>query len=215
MQARSTVQGLSASDGRVAAALIGLTGGIGSGKSTVASIVSELGASVIDADRVGHDVYLPGSEGFRLVREAFGDGIVAADGTIDRKALGARVFADPAQLARLNALVHPLIGAEIRRRIDAARAAAPERPIVVEAAIMLEAGWRFFDRVWIVVVSPEVAITRVMASRGLAREEVEARLAAQMSNDERRRHADLVIENDGSLAALRTQVEAAWRGVRA
>jgi dephospho-CoA kinase len=209
------VRGLSATDGRVAAALVGLTGGIGSGKSTVASMLSDLGASVVDADKVGHDVYLPGSEGFRLVREAFGDGIVAADGTIDRKALGARVFADPAMLATLNALVHPLIGAEIRRRIDAARAAAPERPIVVEAAIMLEAGWRFFDRVWIVVVSPEVAIARVMASRGLSRGEVEARLAAQMSNDERRRHADLVLENDGSLPALRTQVEAAWRGLRA
>ena len=123
------------------AALIGLTGGIGSGKSTVAAILSELGASVIDADKVGHDVYLPGSEGFRLVREAFGDGVVGADGTIDRKALGARVFADPALLARLNAIVHPLIGAEIRRRIEAARAGAPTRPIVVEAAIMLEAGW--------------------------------------------------------------------------
>jgi dephospho-CoA kinase len=193
------------------AALIGLTGGIGSGKSTVAAILSELGASVIDADKVGHDVYLPGSEGFRLVREAFGGAVVAADGTIDRKALGARVFADPALLARLNAIVHPLIGAEIRRRIEAARAAAPTRPIVVEAAIMLEAGWRFFDRVWIVVVSPEVAIARVMASRGLSRAEVEARLAAQMSNEERRRHADLVIENDGSPAALRAQVEAAWR----
>jgi dephospho-CoA kinase len=199
----------------VAAALIGLTGGIGSGKSTVAAMLAELGASVIDADKVGHDVYLPGSEGFRLVREAFGDGVVAADGTIDRKVLGARVFADRAMLARLNALVHPLIGAEIRRRIDAARAAAPARSIVVEAAIMLEAGWRFFDRVWIVLVSPEVAIARVMAARGLSRAEVEARLAAQMSNEERRRHADLVIENDGSLAALRAQVEAAWRGLPA
>src|SRR5262245_56189573 len=96
--------------------IIGLTGGIGSGKSTVATMLGELGAAVIDADKVGHDVYRPGTDGFRRVVETFGTDVVAADGTIDRRRLGARVFADRAELARLNALVHPLIGDEIRRR---------------------------------------------------------------------------------------------------
>jgi dephospho-CoA kinase len=197
----------------MAAALIGLTGGIGSGKSTVAGMLAELGACVIDADRVGHDVYRPGSEGFRRVHEAFGAEVVAGDGTIDRQVLGARVFGDEQALARLNALLHPLIGEEIRDRITAAAAQDPDRPVVVEAAIMLEAGWRFFERLWVVVVDRETAIARVTASRGLTREEVERRIDAQMSNEERRRLADLVIENDGSLEALRAQVERAWRGL--
>jgi dephospho-CoA kinase len=191
--------------------LVGLTGGIGSGKSTVAAMLAELGAHVIDADKVGHDVYLPGTEGFRRVAEAFGASIVGADGAIDRKRLGAVVFADPAALARLNALVHPLIGDEIRRRMQAVLAEPGDRPIVVEAAIMLEAGWRFFDHVWVVVVRPETAIARVTASRGLTADEVRRRIDAQMSNAERRKVADLVIENDGTLAELREQVEAAWR----
>jgi dephospho-CoA kinase len=194
------------------APVIGLTGGIGSGKSTVAAMLAELGALVIDADKVGHDVYLPGTEGFRRVVDAFGADVVAADGTIDRRRLGARVFADPDALARLNALVHPLIGEEIRRRIAAA--IGGDRSLVIEAAIMLEAGWRFFDRIWVVVVSRETAIARVMASRGLARAEVEQRIDAQMSNAERRRVADLVIENDGTVAELRARVEAAWHALR-
>lgn len=194
----------------MAVRLVGLTGGIGSGKSTVAAMLSEMGAFVIDADTVGHDVYRPGTEGFAQVVEAFGAGIVGEDGRVDRRVLGARVFADPAALARLNAIVHPLIRAELDRRVERALAAHPTSPVVVEAAIMLEAGWRFFERIWVVVVSRETAIARVSASRGLSRAEVERRLDAQMSNEERRRHADRVIENDGDLEALRVQVEDAW-----
>jgi dephospho-CoA kinase len=198
------------------APVIGLTGGIGSGKSTVAAMLAELGAVVIDADKIGHEIYLPGSEGFRRVVEAFGAEMVATDGTIDRRRLGARVFGDPAALARLNTLVHPLIGDEIRRRIQSALASGDPaaHPLVIEAAIMLEAGWRFFDRIWVVVVSREVAIARVTASRGLARPEVEQRIDAQISNEERRRIADVVIENDGTMAELRAKVEAVWRELR-
>jgi dephospho-CoA kinase len=191
--------------------VIGLTGGIGSGKTTAAEILAGLGAVVIDADKIGHEIYRPGTEGFRRVVEAFGPHIVAADGTIDRGALGAIVFADPKALARLNALVHPLIGDEIRRRITAARAADPRRPIVVEAAIMLEAGWRFFDRIWLVTAAPETAITRAIVTRGHTRAEVERRLAAQMPDAERRRFAHLVLENDGTLGDLQARVEEAWR----
>jgi dephospho-CoA kinase len=194
---------------------IGLTGGIGSGKTTVAALLAGLGAQVVDADKVGHDVYRPGTEGFRRVVGAFGPGVVAADGTIDRPALGAIVFADPAALARLNAILHPLIAAELAARVGTLRAAAPERPLVVEAALLIEAGWRpLVDRLWVVSVAPETAIARVAASRGLPRAEVERRLAAQMPDAERRRLADLVIENDGSYEALRAQVEAAWRTVK-
>lgn len=195
----------------MAAPVVGLTGGIGAGKSTVAAILTELGARVIDADRIGHEVYRPGSAGFARVVEAFGPGVVGADGAIDRRALGALVFADPAARARLNALVHPLIAAEVGRRVAAARAEGFAGPLVVEAAVLLEAGWRpLVDRVWVVSTRREHAIARIMAARGLTREEVEQRLDAQMPDSERRRHADLVIENDGSPAALRAAVEAAW-----
>ena len=193
--------------------VIGLTGGIGSGKSTVAAMLADLGARVIDADKVGHEVYLPGTDGFRRVVEAFGREMIAADGTIDRRRLGTRVFGDPRELARLNAIVHPLIGDEIRRRMQVAFAEGGGRPIVVEAAIMLEAGWRFFDRIWVVVVDREVALARVTASRGLSREEVLRRIDAQMPNAERERVADVVIRNDGTREELRRQVEAAWRAV--
>jgi dephospho-CoA kinase len=193
--------------------VIGLTGGIGSGKSTVAAMLAGLGAHVIDSDRIGHEVYRPGTEGFARVVEAFGPRIVAADGTIDRHALGAIVFVDPAQLARLNAIVHPLIGEEVRRRIAAALDAGDRRPIFIEAAAMLEAGWRFFDAIWVVSASPETAIARVTASRGITREDVERRLAAQMPEAQRRALAQVVIENDGTLDDLRTQVEAAWRAL--
>jgi len=196
------------------APVIGLTGGIGAGKSTVATLLAGLGAVVIDADKVGHDVYRPGTEGFRIVVEAFGADIVGADGAIDRRRLGARVFDDPTELRRLNALVHPLIGDEIRRRMQTALAEAAGRPIVVEAAIMLEAGWRFFDRIWVVIVRREVAIARVTASRGMTRDEVERRIDAQISNDDRRRVADVVIENDGTPEELRAKVEAAWYALR-
>lgn len=190
--------------------LIGLTGGIGSGKSTVAAMLAARGAHVIDADRVGHQVYAPGTAGFARVVQAFGEEIVGPDGTIDRARLATVVFADPAALARLNAIVHPLIRAELERRVADALAAEPARVVVVEAAIMLEAGWRFFERVWVVVVDRETAIARVAASRGLSAADVARRIDAQMSNEERRRRADLVLENDGGLDALEAQVDAAW-----
>jgi dephospho-CoA kinase len=194
------------------ARIIGLTGGIGSGKSTVAALLAERGARVIDADRIGHEVYRPGSEGFRRVVDAFGPEIVAADGTIDRRVLGARVFADADARARLNAIVHPLIASAIAAQIADARTTAAGSPIVIEAAILLEAGWQgLVDRLWVVSVRRETAIARVMASRGLTRDEVERRIDAQLPDAERRGRADVVIENDGSLADLRAEVEKAWR----
>jgi dephospho-CoA kinase len=138
--------------------------------------------------------------------------VVAADGTIDRRALGAIVFADPAARAKLNAIVHPLIAAELAGTIACARADGFAGPIVIEAAILLEAGWRaLVERLWVVSTRREHAVARVVATRGLGAAEVEKRIAAQMDDAERRRQADLVIENDGSPEALRAEVKRAWR----
>jgi dephospho-CoA kinase len=196
----------------MAGPVIGLTGGIGSGKSTVAALLAERGARVIDTDRIGHEVYRPGSEGFRRIVETFGRSVVAADGTIDRAALGALVFRDPEARDRLNRIVHPLIGAETLRRVAALRAEGFAGPVVLEVPLLVEAGWRgVVDRVWVVSTSRETAIARVMGTRSMPREEAERRLDAQLPDAERRRHADLVIENDGTLDELRARVEEAWR----
>lgn len=190
---------------------IGLTGGIGTGKSAVSAILAELGAEVINADRVGHDVYRPGTVGWKRVTKAFGTSILAADGSIDRGALGALVFGNPAALARLNAIVHPLIAGTIRRLIEQRRAAGSEQPIVVEAAVLIEANWiPLVDEVWVVTAPPETVIERVRAERGLTPEQITARMSAQLSDAERRLHADVIIENAGSREALRARVAAAW-----
>ena len=191
---------------------IGLTGGIGSGKTTVAKILEGLGALVIHADTVGHEIYRAGSIGWQRVRATFGPGVLAPDGSVDRKKLGAIVFADPNALKQLNAIAHPLIFAEIRRRIDAQRAAAALQPIIVEAAILIEANWLpLVDEVWLVVAGKGAVVERVHAERGLAPSDIERRIDAQLSDVERRRHAHVVIENTGSLDDLRRRVEDAWR----
>lgn len=191
---------------------IGLTGGIGSGKTTVAALLEELGARVIHADTAGHEVYLPHTEGWRQVTAAFGTEIVSPDQTIDRRKLGALVFADPSARARLNAIVHPLIYAEIARRIATHRSMHVPQPVVVEAAILIEANWGpLVDEVWLVVASRATVIDRVAAQRGLSAGEIEARIDAQLSDDARRRIAHQVIENRGSLDDLRAVVDDLWR----
>jgi dephospho-CoA kinase len=198
---------------RYAAAVrvIGLTGGIGSGKSTVADILEALGAKIIRADSVGHEVYRPRTQGWQRVTEAFGRDILAPDGSIDRQKLGAIVFSDAHARARLNAIVHPLIAAEIRRRIEAHRAAGSLEPIVVEAAVLIEAGWlSLVDEVWLVVADRDVVIDRLGKQRRLAPEEARVRIAAQMGDAERQRYAHVVIRNTGSLEELREQVRTLW-----
>lgn len=188
---------------------IGLTGGIGSGKSTAAKILAELGAEVIDADRVGHEVYLPGTPGWDQVVAAFGRGIVGADGTIDRKSLGAIVFADRSKLAELNAIVHPLIAQAVAQRV--AHGSAMGKPIVVEAAVLIEANWNaLVDEVWLVVAHPEAVVARLNAQRGLSREAIEARVRSQLSDAERRAKSDVVIDNSGTLEELRAQLARLW-----
>lgn len=191
---------------------IGLTGGIGSGKSAAAAILEELGATRIDADQLGHEVYLPGKPCWDDLVAAFGRGIVAPDGTIDRKRLGALVFSDSAALSELNGLVQPRIAAQIADRIRALRAQGLPTAIVVEAAVLIEAGWQWLvDQIWVVTAAPELAIERVIASRGLSRSEVERRVASQLSDLQRTREATCVIRNDGTLDDLRAEIERLWR----
>ncbi|HEY8516867.1 MAG TPA: dephospho-CoA kinase [Candidatus Binatia bacterium] len=192
--------------------VIGLVGGIGSGKSTAAAILAELGAEVINADLIGHEVYEPGKPGFDAIVAEFGPEVVGPDGRIDRKRLGSIVFADSAKLARLNAIVHPLIRAEIERRIERAREEGRVRAVVVEAAILLEAGWRsLVDQVWVICARRDDVVERLAAQRGMAEEEAAARMAKQMSDAERRAAADVVIDNDGSIDDLRARLTGLWQ----
>jgi dephospho-CoA kinase len=140
--------------------------------------------------------------------------VIGDDGRVDRKRLGGMVFADPARLRQLNAIVHPLIKAEITRRIEAARKANDVPVVVVEAAILLEAGWRdLVDEVWVVCADPAHVVRRLAEQRGLAGDEVEARIARQMSDAERRANADVVIENRGTREDLRAAIEARWQAL--
>lgn len=190
---------------------IGLTGGIGAGKSTVSQILAELGAFIIDADKVGHEIYLPGKEAWRQVVAEFGRDILAADQTIDRKKLGALVFASDVARKRLNALVHPLMFRDIRRRVTEKRAEGFTQPIVVEAAILIEANWLpLVDEVWMVITGKSAVIERVAAQRGLSARDTEARIASQLSDSERLTYANVVIRNDGSVEDLRQQITTAW-----
>lgn len=193
------------------AIMIGLTGGIGSGKSTVAELLAERGAHVIDADRVAHEVYAPGTLGFERIVERFGDDIVGEDGAIDRARLGALVFRDPAALADLNGIVHPLVRAEVALRISEIVAEDPGAIVVIEAALMTETGWSGgAGRLWTVIADPDVVQDRLVTMREMEPDEVRRRMAAQADNAMRRRSATRVIENNGSLLDLEGEVQAAW-----
>jgi dephospho-CoA kinase len=192
--------------------VVGLTGGIGSGKSVASRILGELGGLVIDADRVGHETYAPGMPGWEQVVAEFGRAVVAPDGTIDRKRLATIVFADADKLARLNAIVHPLIRAAIADRVAAARAAGGAPGIVIEAALLVEAKWdALVDEVWVVTARPEVIQERLIAQRGLDRAAIAARMAAQIDEAARAARADVIVDNSGSLETLRAQLTRLWR----
>jgi dephospho-CoA kinase len=195
---------------------IGLTGGIGSGKSTAAKILVELGAPAIDADKVGHEIYQPRAPAYQELIDAFGEGILAPDRTVDRRKLGPIVFADPAALKRLNAIVHPKMFARMGEMVAAMRRGGETRPIVIEAAILIEANWQpLFDEIWLVTASRERVIERIERDRGLKPEQTEARIRAQLSDEERRRYATSVISNDGTLDELRAAVTCLWQGALA
>lgn len=190
---------------------IGLTGGIGSGKSAVADLLRQLGASVIDADRLGHEAYTPNSEAWQQVVAAFGKEILTAEGEIDRRKLGSIVFADPAELARLNGIMHPLMARMVEER-KADLAAAGESVTVVEAAVLFEAGWdSLVDEVWTAYAPFERVVERLYARNGLSEEEARKRINSQMSVEERNRRSDVVVDNSSDLAALEAEVRGLWR----
>jgi len=193
--------------------VIGLTGGIGSGKSTVAQMLSDLGAVVLDADKVGHRCYEPGTDAWKDVVAAFGQGVLAPDQTIDRKRLGAIVFGDPEALARLNRIMHPRMYDMMAEEIQQCRKDAVE-VVVMEAAILLEAGWTpLVDALWVTVASEPTVVKRVRERTGLAEEQILSRIRSQLPAEERTRKADVIISNDGSLDELRLKVAELWDGL--
>ncbi len=194
--------------------VIGITGGIGSGKSTASQILGELGAEVIDADQVGHKIYLPDTPGWREIVEAYGDDVLAPDRTIDRSKLGPIVFADPKALETLNKITHGKIFSFIQGQIDYIRQKQLTNIVVVEAAILLEAGWQsLVEQLWVVAASIEVVIDRLQTYKNFTEEQARARIAAQLSNEERIAQADKVIWNNHGLAELRQAVEEAWQSL--
>jgi len=195
---------------------IGLTGGIGSGKSTVSKMLAELGAPIIDADKVAQSTYAPGAGAYKEVIAAFGQGIVAADGTIDRTRLGPIVFADPAQLKRLTDVVWPRTLERMRELTAEMRTKGEKLPIVIEAAILIEANWMpIFDEIWLVTASRDRVIARVERDRGMKPEQTEARIKAQLPDQERQRYAKLIIRNEGTIEDLRAEVKRVWEAALA
>ena len=194
--------------------VIGLTGGIGSGKSTVSRFLGEMGAVVLDADKVGHQAYQPGTETWKELVAAFGEDIVAPDSTIDRRKLGAIVFADPEALAHLNRIVHPRMFDMMKARIEEYRGQGTE-VVVLEAAILLEANWTpLVDEVWVTVASEPTVVKRTRERTGLPEEQIKARIRSQLSNEERSQQAKVVITNDGDLEELRVKVAELWQELR-
>jgi dephospho-CoA kinase len=195
--------------------VIGLTGGIGSGKSTVSEMLRAKGAAVVHADLVGHEVYRPDTNVWDEIVTAFGRHVLTADGQIDRRKLGSIVFADTEALARLNAITHPPMRRLMAERLDELRRQG-ERVAVLEAALLIEAGWiDLVDEVWLTLLRPAVASQRLMDRSGLSREEAEKRIASQLSNDERLAHADVVIDTDCSLEEVARRIDELWDGLMA
>ena len=190
--------------------VMGLTGGIGSGKSTVSDMLRAKGAATVYADQIGHEVYRPGTPAWDQVVAAFGRQVVGDDGQIDRRKLGQIVFSDPEARRRLDAITHPPMEQMMSERLEELRRQGT-RVAVLEAAILIEAGWALLaDEVWVTVVSPDVAAQRSMERSGLSRERAEARIAAQLSNEERLKHAQVVIDTNCSLAEVAQRVDELW-----
>ncbi|MBT3155866.1 dephospho-CoA kinase, long form [Streptomyces sp. CHA1] len=188
--------------------IVGLTGGIGAGKSEVSRLLVEHGAHLVDADRIAREVVEPGTPGLAAVVEAFGESVLAADGSLDRPRLGEIVFADPERRAVLNGIVHPLVGA----RSAELQSQAPQDGVVVhDVPLLTENGLaELYDLVIVVDVEPATQVERLVRSRGMSEEEARARMAAQAGREERLAVADIVIDNEVSLDALRGRVAEVW-----
>ncbi len=193
--------------------VIGLTGGIGSGKSTIAGFLAELGAVVIDADKVGHRAFEPDTELWQEVVAAFGSSILKPDREIDRKKLGEMVFKNPDSLARLNSIMHPRMYDMAKAEIEEYRRRGVD-VVVLEAPLLLEAGWTpLVDEVWVAVASEPTVLKRLQKKGGLSREQALARIRSQLSSDKRIKQADVVIDTDCSLEELKARVNELWQNL--
>ncbi|MGW2332776.1 dephospho-CoA kinase [Streptomyces sp. NPDC001685] len=187
---------------------VGLTGGIGAGKSEVSRLLVEHGAVLIDADRIAREVVAPGTPGLAAVVEAFGEDVLAADGSLDRPKLGSIVFADPERLAVLNSIVHPLVGARSR---ELEEAAADDTVVVHDVPLLTENGLaQLYDLVIVVDAGTATQLDRLIRLRGMTEEDARARMAAQATREQRRAIADIVIDNDVPLEELRRRVKDVW-----
>ncbi len=190
--------------------VIGLTGGIGSGKSTVAKYLAELGAKVIYSDDVGHDAFLSGSPMYDDVVKEFGKGILGPDGEIDRKKLGQVVFNNRERLDRLNNIMWPRMKEMVRHEIEDYRRQGV-KAVVVEVPLLIESGWTdLVEEVWVVVASESTVVQRLKEGRNQSADETRRRIRSQLSNDERIRHANVVIHNDGTAEEMKARVRGEW-----
>ena len=189
--------------------IIGLTGGIASGKSTAARYLMKNGALVMDGDVLGHRAYEPATAAFAMIAETFGSDVVGADGQIDRKALGSKVFGNPDALKQLTDILYPEIRRMFSAWIETAHADNPEALLVMDAAVLLEAGWEdLADETWVVIVDPDTAVTRAVARDSLDEVAIRKRIASQLSNNERSARADVVIDNSGNEARFLARLDA-------
>lgn len=194
--------------------VIGLTGGIGSGKSTVSQFLAELGATIIDADAIGHEVFKPETEAWREVVATFGKQIINPDGTINRQKLGTIVFANPEARARLNEIMHPRIYEVVKAQLEEYRRQGVNG-VVLEAPLLVEAGWAsLVDELWVTTAPEDTVLKRLRERTGLSAAESRARIRAQLPEEERLKHADVVIDTDCALDELKVRVKELWRGLR-
>jgi len=194
--------------------VIGLTGGIGSGKSTVSQFLAELGAVILDADKVGHEAYKPNTEVWREVVAAFGRQVLTPSGDIDRKKLGEIVFSNPKSLSRLNQIMHPRMYDMVKAKIEGYHRQGVD-VVVLEAPLLIEAGWASsVNEVWVTVASESTVLKRAKERTGLSKRQALARIRSQLSSEERVKHTNVVINTDCSLDELKAKVEELWRGLQ-
>ena len=186
---------------------IGLTGGIAAGKSMVSGLLAELGAWILDADAISREVVEPGTEGLKAVAAEFGEKVLLPDGTLDRRALGAEVFGDPQKLERLNGILHPIIKAEMLCRAAEIEEQHPKDIVIFDVPLLIKSGWQdVADEVWLVSAPVEQRIRRIAMRDGLDEKQTMERISAQMTDEQKAKYADVIINNGGSIQELEERV---------